>query len=180
MTLELSTIIMSDVEATTEPNVAQHGGYVDAASQFVAHHSGTGSAVAATADASKAEGTAEGVTPVNKEEKVSKKDVKITAEPVTSGVLGYKAPGIIRYGSMAFIVQFCRILHLLKVPSRASRAITSGLVMNPSTTKTSLNTFAVRSNRMRPTLMPLGRPKLARASCTLPNPTRKRRLLVVS
>ncbi|KAI9708423.1 MAG: hypothetical protein M1828_002986 [Chrysothrix sp. TS-e1954] len=84
---------MSDASATavSEPNVAKHGGYTDAASEFASHHSG-GSA--AEAPVQKLDEQSRD-TSINKEEKVSKKDVKITAEPVTSGTLGYKAPGII-------------------------------------------------------------------------------------
>ena len=84
---------MSDVQTAAQPNVSSHGGYVNAPTEFVNHHSASSSSAEGTAQ--KVEQQPAGAT-TNQEEKVSKKDVKITAEPVTSGVLGYKAPGIIR------------------------------------------------------------------------------------
>lgn len=52
--------------------------------------------------ASEAAATTTSAEEPSKEHKVSKKETQITATPITSGTLGYKAPGIMRFVQIIF------------------------------------------------------------------------------
>ncbi|KAI9670574.1 MAG: hypothetical protein M1831_005794 [Alyxoria varia] len=88
---------MSTTEASTapaaEPNVAQHNGYVDASSTFKDAQTGESSKVEDPTNTTTS--TTSDAVGAPAEEKVSKDESKVTATPVTSGTLGYKAPGLV-------------------------------------------------------------------------------------
>lgn len=90
---------MSATEATA-PHVAQHAGYVEPSETFAAAHSDKTAEPVEDAKGESVEPSPPERTGTT-EEKVGKDEVKVTATPVTNGVLGYKAPGLIRYVSLA-------------------------------------------------------------------------------
>lgn len=88
---------VTETPVVNEPNVTSSGGYVDAAENFTKSHSGpegattaVPAAVTSTPPVASTDATTTGATT---EEPVGKKETEITAAPITSGVLGYKAPG---------------------------------------------------------------------------------------
>ena len=96
---------MSSSEAyatsATGPNVAKHDGYVQATDVYTSAHAGS-SDHTPTTETSTSEAKPKGAesAPVaanlSAEEKVGRDEVKVTAKPVTHGVLGYKAPGLVK------------------------------------------------------------------------------------
>ena len=85
------------------PEVAESTGQVEASDAFknaneTGHTTTIEPALAAETNPTTTETTdASNVSAPTAEEKVGKKETQITATPVTSGVLGYKAPGLMRY-----------------------------------------------------------------------------------
>ena len=88
------------VPAATEPHVAETTSSVEPSETFKDAHTGeskdaTSTEPAVTSEIKPQEG-AKLEEPATKEEKVGKKEAKITATPITNGNLGYKAPGLMR------------------------------------------------------------------------------------
>ncbi len=53
--------------------------------------------VFSTADTTTGQHTAGGVADL-REEKLGNNEVSVTAQPISEGILGYKAPGLVKYG----------------------------------------------------------------------------------
>lgn len=88
-----------------QPTVAEHTAKVEASEAFQDAHTGEGKDSTVTEptailEAKPAETTASAISEPkeepSKEQKISKKETQITATPITSGNLGYKAPGLMR------------------------------------------------------------------------------------